>query len=87
MQLITLTLVAPVDDPQSISPEVLADILWAHSQPTDGFEHIRVAKGPMGIDISAFTRVIDSANSGDRLRSLVRRAIATKPALSEWRIV
>ncbi|WP_157631985.1 hypothetical protein [Catelliglobosispora koreensis] len=87
MKLTTVTLVAPVDRPLSASTEVVADMLWAHSKPEEGFEHIRVAPGAIGIDISAFTRLSDSENSGDRLRALVERAIRANPALSDWQIL
>ena len=87
MQLTTVTLVAPDDRPLSAPPEVLADILWAHSKPEEGFEHIRVAPGAIGIVVSAFIRLSDSENSGDRLRALVVRALSANPVLSEWRIL
>jgi hypothetical protein len=71
--------------PVRLSPEIVADILWAVALPADGLEHVRARHGPGGqIDLAIFHRTDLVAQNPEDCLALCRRAIATAPALTGW---
>lgn len=86
MHLVMVTLVAPDGSHPEICPEVLVDLLWAHTHPADGIEHLRAATGPHGIDVSAFAMNVQGHAADHGLREVVERAVRATPVLCEYRI-
>ncbi|NUS14971.1 MAG: hypothetical protein HOY69_26840 [Streptomyces sp.] len=73
-----------------ISPQILADILWANADPIEGLQHINARRGPEpGDHTIGFFLVPDTAPASataDTVLGLCRRAIRTAPALSGWSV-
>lgn len=86
MHLVTLTLVSPRGLKDGVRPEVLVDLLWAHAHPADGIQHLRAARSPVGIDVSAFSVCADDEPPDRGLHDVIQRAIEATPAMSNWHI-
>ena len=97
MDLIPIRLAAGAG-PQSadLSPEMLADVLWAGALPTDRLEHIRARHGPTPgtVDVALFIlpagagRTAGSSleSSADIALRLCRRVLDASPALAGWHL-
>ena len=70
-----------------VSPEILADILWATSVRAGGLEHIRAREGPLPglVDVALFIQP-NSEPAVDLALRLCRRAIRTSPLLDGWAV-
>lgn len=76
---------------KTLSPEIVADILWAAAIPEDHLEHVRARCGPVGGDIDAalFHKDAGEAPSVGTdvvhvALNLCRRAITVSPTLDGW---
>lgn len=86
MDLVVVTLTAPTPAAGSaISPQILADILWANADPAEGLEHIniRAGPGPGSYTVGLFLCPADLEAAVRALR-VCHRATRAAPPLAGW---
>ncbi|GAA2155976.1 hypothetical protein GCM10009760_56450 [Kitasatospora kazusensis] len=59
------------------------DILWVHSAPEHGLEHVRARSAPTGIGVLIFLRADGPDDALAKANSLLMRALAA-PALGRY---
>ncbi|MBS2537091.1 hypothetical protein KGQ20_30475 [Catenulispora sp. NF23] len=97
MELVLVVLTAPTPAAGTrISPQILADILWANATPADGLQHVNVRPGPepgshtLGMFLISEKEpgTAHAADAASRtVLDLCQRAIAGSPPLSRWAAV
>lgn len=72
----------------SLTPEVLADVLWMAALAADRLEHIRARHGPSpgSVDVVLFLLPAEPESTTDVALRLCHRAVDTAPSLIGWTV-
>ncbi|GIG60998.1 hypothetical protein Lfu02_53700 [Longispora fulva] len=84
MHLVTLALVHP--DPAELEPSTVTEILWSHTTPADGVEHVRTRVRSDRYDIAVFLIADGEEQALATARDLCDRAVAASPILRSCRL-
>jgi hypothetical protein len=87
MRIIQLDLTTPAGAaPSEADAALVQDILWAHSGPGLGLEHIRARAGPDAVSVSILLAEVVQDPLGHVLR-LIEQVARNSTYLSGWQIV
>ncbi|SCF40537.1 hypothetical protein GA0074696_5405 [Micromonospora purpureochromogenes] len=68
--------------PHPTDEEILRDLIWAHTQPPEQVEHVRVRAGPEQIRVTLFVLGADSL-AAVQVAEAIRRRISALPAFRD----
>lgn len=86
MRLVTIKLVPHGCCPVNESPPaVITDVIWTAATPEDLLEHVSIRSGPAVIHLGFYSR-LDGKPASASAAAICRRALATSPSLSGWKL-
>jgi hypothetical protein len=71
----------------SLNSAELIDILWAHSLPADGLEHIGLRVGERTVDAVLFVKSATPESARGTAIEIFRRTLSLSRPLAEWKLV
>ncbi|WP_230210328.1 hypothetical protein [Streptomyces kaniharaensis] len=85
---LTLIALTPADPVAVRLPDRrrIVDLLWAAAAPGERLEHVSVQVNPRGIRLGMFAVATPELTARAAALAICRRALATSPPLSGWRI-
>ncbi|MEU4214073.1 hypothetical protein [Actinoplanes sp. NPDC026623] len=83
----TLSLIPPWVDQPMVAATAVTDLLWPHTTPADGVQHMYARPGAGGIDVAIFTLAVDQSVADITAYVVCLRALDRIPALRSWQVL
>jgi hypothetical protein len=79
-----VTLRSPSAGCASVTNDVVADLIWVHTVPADGLEHVRARVGAGRVDIIFFLRFDTQEGAESSAREICRRVVSSTSIFAGW---